>query len=150
MCLPGLNGRRPGAGPSAPVFAFLSVCALLLSVAPSAQAEVIYQTGFEPTTFAPGTLTGQDGWQDFPPDPGGVVQTTTVAGGTQAVQLSLASGGYRESFWSVNRAVGSGSLVITVDFMRTQSGAKAGFGGLSVWGDTGFLGQIQVLDIAEV
>jgi len=48
-----------------------------------AQAGVIYSTGFEPPTYTPGPLPGQNGWHSFGPGTPNVI-TAPVKSGTQA------------------------------------------------------------------
>ena len=67
---------------SAPFFtAFAAVFAL--AGLGSAHAGVIFSTGFEPPTYSPGALTGQDGWQAFGPGVPNVI-TAPVKSGVQA------------------------------------------------------------------
>jgi len=76
------------------------VCGLLagLSIVCSSFAGTVYDSGgFEPQRFSPGALTGQDGglWMDSGSGASAVVQTTTVASGTQAVQVDRNDGDMR-------------------------------------------------------
>jgi len=68
------------------MIAVVSVAAVMLA-AGAAQAAIVYQTGFEPTTYAIGNLGGQDGWvnnygTDF------TVQNAIVKSGSQAVNAA--------------------------------------------------------------
>jgi sugar lactone lactonase YvrE len=68
-------------------FLFLAIWLTLL---PTARADVIYQTGFEPPTFtAAQPLSGQDGWGiRIGPSANITVQSDTVFTGAQAVQFN--------------------------------------------------------------
>ena len=60
-------------------FALLSISAV------SAYGSVLFSTGFEPPTYTPGNIAGQDGWAEFnPTDSFDAVQTTFVKSGSQA------------------------------------------------------------------
>ena len=48
----------------------------------------IYQTGFEPPTFSPGTINGQDSWYINGAPSSIVIETTTVKTGIQAVGIT--------------------------------------------------------------
>jgi hypothetical protein len=112
------------------LFAVLLGCAV---VAPT-QAAIVYQTGFESPTFSTGDLVGQDGWDradtDGPPAPNVpiTVQTGTVAGGTQAVQILNNAGISDESTFAFHtfspfNPVTAGTPLITVAWdMRVNSG----------------------------
>lgn len=54
------------------------------AASPSA-ADVLYQTGFEPPTFSPGLLAGQDGWFAGLSPAAATVSTVQPRGGTQSV-----------------------------------------------------------------
>jgi hypothetical protein len=64
-----------------------------------AQAGVIYSTGFEPTTYAPGPLPGQDGWQSFGPGTPNVI-TAPVKSGVQAAGVFGGFGSQNGAFHS--------------------------------------------------
>ena len=59
----------------------------LIFAAPSVFAANIYSTGFEPPTYATGSLIGQDGWQSTHGPTAASVETSVVHSGTQAVQF---------------------------------------------------------------
>lgn len=61
-----------------------------LTVGSSTQgtAATVYQTGFEPPTFIPGTINGQDSWSAFVAPASPEVETTTVKTGVQAVAIT--------------------------------------------------------------
>jgi hypothetical protein len=63
--------------------------AALAAIAPAASGATVFSTGFEPATFAPGNVIGQDGWQPIPNATGPAeIQTATVKSGDQAVRTS--------------------------------------------------------------
>lgn len=72
----------------------LSITLLDVSSSP-ARGEVLYQTGFEQPTFAPGPIVGQAGWTIEASDTGGPVasipvgsiSTTFPKGGTQSLRI---------------------------------------------------------------
>ena len=67
----------------------------LLFAGSSAQAGVIYATGFEPPTFTTGLIAGQDGWSEYPsPSAAAQVESAFVYAGSQAVNVipALAAG----------------------------------------------------------
>lgn len=88
-----------------------------LAAASSASATVIYQTGFEPPLYAPGNLTGQDGWLKF----GGSnvnVQTAVVNSGVQAVVVDASmvggqTGPYHSSPTLLSKISLSGDILLT-------------------------------------
>jgi hypothetical protein len=57
-------------------------------------AAVLYATSFEPPTFTPGPIAGQDGWAEFPGSGASFVQNSFAFTGTQAVAVipALATG----------------------------------------------------------
>ncbi len=59
----------------------------LLATSGAGQGGTIYQTGFEPPTFSPGTLNGQGGWAAIGSTSSTVVETSMVESGTQAVEV---------------------------------------------------------------
>ncbi len=61
--------------------------AALIFAAPLLFAANIYSTGFEPPTYATGSLIGQNGWQSTYGPTAASVETNTVHSGTQAVQF---------------------------------------------------------------
>ena len=67
----------------------VGVALVLAITASAAHADtVLYATGFEPPTFAPGLLAGQDGWSEFPVTSAAVqVENVFSNGGTQAVDV---------------------------------------------------------------
>ena len=54
----------------------------------ASQTSVVYQTGFEPPAFSPGELNGQSGWSNTGLQATTVVETSVVASGSQAVEVS--------------------------------------------------------------
>jgi hypothetical protein len=66
------------------------VLALTLAFAPTSQATIIYQTGFE-SPFVLGSLSGQQGWSNSGTQ--FQIQNTRVQSGTQALELVNAPGG---------------------------------------------------------
>lgn len=121
----------------------LMLLCLALLGASTAHAGMAYQTGFESPSFTAGPVAGQDGWVGD-----GAIQTGVVASGSQAFHLGADVDGFFEGYKTVNRSVGGGVVSLTVDFMRRGDGLN--FTGISLWADTGFLGQIMALDISEV
>ena len=93
-----------------------------LGMANTAQAVTLYQTGFEPQTFAIGSLVGQDGWTvggtpegPFSPD-AAVISTNRPRQGKQSVLVSGAdllhqnfinsiTGGYYDAIGSYRKTV---------------------------------------------
>ncbi|MGO9245710.1 MAG: pentapeptide repeat-containing protein [Verrucomicrobiia bacterium] len=70
----------------------VTILTLLGPATANAAAAVIYQTGFEPATFSPGTINGQDGWGCAYPSQA-VIETVVVESGLQAVGITpFASG----------------------------------------------------------
>jgi hypothetical protein len=66
---------------------FCAILTIALAVSSLAQAATVYQTGFEPTTYAIGNLGGQDAWQKWYSGADRfTVQNTTVKSGSQAVK----------------------------------------------------------------
>jgi hypothetical protein len=60
----------------------------LVLAARSAQATVLYTTGFEAPTFTTGPIAGQDGWLEYPaPSSVSRVENSVVKTGSQAVQV---------------------------------------------------------------
>jgi hypothetical protein len=49
---------------------------------------IIYQTGFEPPTFSPGTINGQDSWFTVGAASSSVIETTVVKTGAQGVGIT--------------------------------------------------------------
>jgi hypothetical protein len=79
------------------------VLALTFALAPTSQATVIYQTGFE-SPFTLGEFGGQQGWSNF----GGTrfrIQNTRVQSGSQALEVVNATGQ-----WSPFRAISYNSV----------------------------------------
>jgi hypothetical protein len=74
------------------MIAVVSVAAVMLA-AGAAQAAIVYQTGFEPTTYVTGNLSPQDGWQVWWGPEKFTVQNTTVKSGSQAVKAQIGGGG---------------------------------------------------------
>jgi hypothetical protein len=68
----------------------ISIILIMLgyAISASAQGTPIYQTGFEPPIFSPGTINGQDGWFAFGVPSSTVIETTTVETGVQAVGIT--------------------------------------------------------------
>jgi hypothetical protein len=73
------------------------VLALTFALAPTSQATVIYQTGFE-SPFTLGNLNGQQGW--IANGTAFQIQNAVVNGGTQALQLQVSA-----AFASAQRAI---------------------------------------------
>jgi hypothetical protein len=80
------------------MIAAVIVVAVMLMTAGAIQAVIVYQTGFEPPTYATGALVGQGGWVG---SSGGTetftVQNSVVKGGSQA--LNAATDPYVNSGW---------------------------------------------------
>ena len=91
---------------------------MVIAVPRSYAAPIIYETGFEPPTFVPGFLVGQDGWIAPPPlSPNAAVistdkprqgkQSVLVPGGDLVHQdfINDATGGYYDAIGSYRRPV---------------------------------------------
>jgi uncharacterized protein (TIGR03437 family) len=109
----------------------------------AADAQVLFQTGFEPPTYLPGPLSGRDGWSS---PANGTVQAQTVSTGSQAVQFDPAGltgqSGFNHgiSYSSTNNL--STLVKIQVDFQVSVAGNQSDWEGISVDGGSGFLGQL--------
>jgi hypothetical protein len=71
-----------GSGETLPAFAMTGVQSA------SSNPATIYQTGFEPPTFSPGTINGQDSWSAFVAPASPVIETAIVKTGLQAVGIT--------------------------------------------------------------
>jgi hypothetical protein len=112
-------------------------CLCVFTVAAPARAQIpVYDSGgFEPLRFAPGNLNGQDPlgpWQQSLPTGGtstATVQTATVQGGLQAVQLNRAANS--NGYWGVTKpVVAPQSVSISWDMNVTPSVGPQTFGPL--------------------
>jgi hypothetical protein len=66
----------------------LAVLTVLMAATPRpAAAEILYQTGFEPPTFTPGLLVGQDGWFPGQSPNAATVSTELPRTGVQSVRI---------------------------------------------------------------
>ena len=103
----------------------------LLGVVNTAQAAPIYQTGFEPTTFAVGPLVGQDGWTvggtpegPLSPD-AAVISTNRPRQGRQSVLVTGANLVHQDFINSVTGgyydAIGSYRKTVDYDTGGTQT-----------------------------
>lgn len=75
--------------------AVFSLFVALIICVKDANAQVIYQTGFEAPAFVDGNLAGQDSWlsTDSPPTPGlGTVQSVFSLEGARSVKVDAAAG----------------------------------------------------------
>ncbi|NMH59512.1 hypothetical protein [Alteromonas ponticola] len=117
-------------------------------VSGSAHANVIYSTGFESPAFSVGDIEGQQGWQVYGDETGeAVIQNAESSSGTQALELDMAGtleDDYFETYLPVGIELDGGIFTLTADFMRV--GTVPDYAGISLWGDTGFLGQILALN----
>jgi hypothetical protein len=78
------------------IFASLMAVAGMLILAGAAQAAIVYQTGFEPTTYAISNLGGQGGWTNYSGGTDFTVQNA-IYEGTQAVKARANSNGHTEA-----------------------------------------------------
>lgn len=121
----------------------LTLAAGLMLAAQAQAATVLYSTGFEQPAYTTGNLVGQDGWTG---PLLGTVQTTTVASGLQALQVSTAGiAAQRLAFHNVAyNSVGNPEQVVrfSVDFLIGNLSTAAVFlDSLAVLGNAGFVGQ---------
>jgi hypothetical protein len=102
---------------------FAMLVGLAIAVPCSCAGLILYQTDFEPPTFSPGVLVGQDGWTAPPPPPASpfssnaaVISTTEPRLGTQSVLVPGAdlihqdfitnvTGGYYDAIGSYRKPV---------------------------------------------
>jgi hypothetical protein len=86
-----------------------------------AQAGVIYSTGFEPPTYTPGALPGQDGWQSFGPGTPNVI-TAPVKSGTQAAGVF---GGFATQNGAYHTNLSGDQLIeVNADFQLASSSSQ--------------------------
>ena len=125
---------------------FLPLITFLSISSGSAYGGIIFATGFEPPTYAPGNIVGQDGWAEFnATDSFDAVQTTLVKSGSQAawvipVKSSIVQTGMYHSDST------TGPLInLSADIFLASSSAQNEwqFAGLGA-GLTPFLGGIDV------
>ncbi len=129
--------------------------AILLALPPLAQADVIYQTGFEPPAFTAGQpLSGNDGWLiRIGPSSSITVQSDTVFTGAQAVRFD-ANG----TFARITRQISYDSttttdqmVAISVDAQVSASGVASGWDFIVVFDGPGaYLGTISVHPTGEL
>jgi hypothetical protein len=79
------------------LIAICAVVVMILALSGAAQAATVYQTGFEPTTYAIGKLGGQDGWQNWGTPASDFTVQNTIYEGTQAVKATASSNGHTEA-----------------------------------------------------
>jgi hypothetical protein len=114
-----------------------------------AQADVIYQTGFENSPFTLGTMAGQDGWNVF--SGGGTPNAVTIENavsfaGSQAVEIDTSSasgqtGPYRADGSPASDTIVTMQAVVMLTSSTTQSGWQ--FAGLTP--SLGFMGGFNPL-----
>src|SRR5260370_14127 len=129
--------------------------AILFDLPPLAQADGIYQTGFEPPTFTAGQpLSGNDGWLiRIGPSSSITVQSDTVFTGAQAVRFD-ANG----TFARITRQISYDSttttdqmVAISVDAQVRASGVASGWVFIVVFDGPGaYLGTISVHPTGEL
>jgi hypothetical protein len=141
---------------SRPILGILTCCCVI-GVSPArAQVPVYDSGGFEGPRFTPGTLTGQDAvlgpWQQSLPTGGtssATVQTTTVLGGTQAVQVNRAANS--EGFWFVPKLSTAPQQVnVSWDMRVTHSVGPQQFGpffGVDSYGSSGTSNRLGMLGV---
>ncbi|MGA8712992.1 MAG: PEPxxWA-CTERM sorting domain-containing protein [Roseiarcus sp.] len=118
----------------------------LLFAGSSAQAGVIYATGFEPPTFTTGLIAGQDGWSEYPsPSAAAQVESAFVYAGSQAVDVipALAAGQdgpYKAVSTAAPIVVQSAEIYIASSTTQSEWQFAALGAGL-----TGFAGGIDIL-----
>jgi len=112
-----------------------------LSAAP-ALAGNIYSTGFEPTTYSTGTLSGQNGWTGSTAP---VVENSTVYAGSQAVGFdSTGLSGQSLAYQSLSYNATGQTVTFSTEFMEGSSGTQPFWDVLAVNGNNGFLDQLIV------
>ncbi|MCE9619989.1 MAG: hypothetical protein K8R92_08765 [Planctomycetes bacterium] len=116
------------------IFRNLSVLALCGGLAASAQAEVLYSTGFEAPDYSLGSIDGQDGWHLWEAAP--IIQNATVHSGNQAVQINQRGEAIHDTYVPASGRVFS----LKCDFMH--SGAQSNQSDIYFGGDTGFIAQL--------
>lgn len=102
----------------------------ILAFAAVSQAQVNYSSGFEPSTYAPGLLGGQDGWVAGSGGtslgaPGVVGSPSPVFAGSQSVQLQGTTTG--ATFWSTGHAFAAGAPSTNTNLLTASA---------QIWVDT--------------
>ena len=118
---------------------------LLAAGANTVQASTIYQTGFESPTYSLGALNGQDGWS-APSQ--ATVQNTTVFAGTQAATFN-ATGVTGQSFavhGLTYNSAGEQRIDVTGEFFLSSTGTGTNWDVAVIFGTTGFIDQLAVVD----
>jgi hypothetical protein len=106
----------------------------------SAQAGVVYQTGFEPPLYSVGPLNGQDGWGNASSDV--QVETTTVQSGSQAVSVNLAAFDFPNRNVVYDSSSNPGAILeLGIGILLTGS-LSTQVEALALAGDGGFMSQL--------
>ena len=105
---------------------------------------VVYSTGFEPPTYAPGTLAGQGGWSAFRGGCGSV-GSSTVFSGFQADGCNAAGASGQQLDVHAIPSSGQTSLErVTGNFYVNGTDPNVPWDALGVLGNAGFVGQLVV------
>jgi len=97
---------------------------------------VVYASGFEQPTFVTGPINGQDGWSGS-----GDIQSAVVQSGNQALAVDARVDIFNGATQTVSYPAVGNTIVAEVDFR--QSGSENPQSGLALFGNTGFLAQLD-------
>ncbi|HUK07187.1 MAG TPA: hypothetical protein VLX09_04890 [Stellaceae bacterium] len=118
--------------------------AITLGASEQALAGVVYSTGFEPPTYTTGALAGQDGWFAGSGTDIGMVETTTVLAGMQAVEFDAT--GVSGQHFDGHAVPSSGTYMQVTDefFESSTPHPNVAWDAIALFGDASVLGQLIV------
>lgn len=98
----------------------------LLGLSLSAKAGIVYQTGFEPPTFTPGTISGQDGWIVSGAAGSTAVESGFALTGTQDVLITpLGAAGVTGTARVANMNLTGQVVTFDIDAYLTLAGTRS-------------------------
>jgi hypothetical protein len=118
-----------------------AIIGLGLALSASASAAVVLQTGFEQPAYTPGSLSGQNGWSGGI----GIVGNEFPFAGAQEVTVNSAGQtGQLLSSLATPFGLGSHDVRVSIEFLVLPDDAATFWNPLALFGNSGFIGQIQV------
>ena len=126
------------------------ICALHFVSGGQAQADIIYQTGFENPPFTLGPIAGQDGWAVF--SGGGTpnavtIQNTVFFAGSQAVEINTSAASGQTGPYRADTSPASDTIVtMRAEVMLTSSSVQTAWQFAGLTGSLGtFFGGFNAL-----
>ena len=154
VCLANQASVSPRAGTFRPRISGLYLIAVLAGFCGTASATTtLFSSNFEAPTYAPGTLSGQNGWfntgSGWGTAPFPVVEQATTFAGAQALEFGAtgATGQAGQNHSLSYSLSGNSETTVTIDIeaLLTSAGTASDWDMLGLFSSNGFLAQLTVL-----